>query len=214
MPPAATGIHHSPFSRIAAGSVGKGEDPCSRIRATLVRVKLGRAFASAGLLLGMGAALFAAWSSIERHETRGAAVASACTCALERQRSGWCAACGVGYVAAREIRSKALYDALDAHGHDVDVPGLACSSCREAARTDGYCATHGRGFVGGRAYLSRLAYHVARGEPEKIERELVLLEKALETLERCELCAAAMVLDGTCPKCRLSYSNGSASAAR
>jgi hypothetical protein len=159
----------------------------------------------------MGVLFFVAWKSAERREASRAPV---CTCELERTRSGWCESCRVGYVGATAIRSQALYDALDPHGHDVDVPGLACAACREAARSDGFCAQHGRGFVGGRAYLSRLSYHVARGEPASVEHELGLLATAVQTLERCELCAAAMVLDGTCPKCRLSYGRGPGGPAR
>lgn len=171
------------------------------------------ALLSSGLLLAMSALLYAAWVSAARHGAGPTAVA-ACTCALERRRSGWCEACAVGYVAEVPIRSKPLYDALDAHGHDVDVAGLACASCREAVRADGFCTRHGRGFVGERAYLSRLAYHVARREPEAVAEELRLLAVAVQTAERCELCAAAMVIDGFCPRCRLSYEDGRADPSR
>jgi len=157
----------------------------------------------------MAVLLAIAWRSV-----MGLEEVHACTCELERQRSGWCEACELGYVAGVTIRSKELYDALDAHGHDVDVAGLACSSCREAARTDGFCTQHSRGFVGGRLYVSRLAYHAARGEPEAVPRELELLATAVETSARCETCAAAMMLDGTCRKCRLSYADGKASPMR
>lgn len=169
-------------------------------------MRLGRT--QVGILLGMGALLYAAWAA-------GAAdLAAPCTCELERRRCGWCEACNIGYVAEVPIRSRAVYDALDAHGHDVDVAGFACAECRAAVAADGFCARHERGFVGGRAYLSRLAYHLARGERDAVQDELSLLATAVGTVERCELCAAAMVLDGTCPKCRLSYQDGRASPAR
>jgi len=174
-------------------------------------VKLQRTLLSLGILLGMGVLLFTAWGSLARREARAAPT---CTCALERERCGWCEACGVGYVADTRIPSRELYDALDAHGHDVDAASLECASCRLAARWDGYCETHARGFVGGRAYLSRLAYHVALGEPEAVPEELALLAQALQTVERCERCAAAMMVDGTCPRCRLSYEDGRASPMR
>lgn len=174
-------------------------------------MKLQRALLSLGILLGMGVLLFAAWGSLAKRDARAA---PACTCALERERSGWCEACGVGYVADTPIRSRVLYDALDAHGHDVDAASLECASCRLATRSDGFCEAHARGFVGGRAYLSRLAYHVALGEPEAVPDELALLAQALRVVERCELCAAAMAIDGTCPKCRLSYEDGRASPMR
>jgi hypothetical protein len=156
----------------------------------------------------MALLLLAAWGSLG--PGRRPATAPACTCALERARNGWCEACVVGYVAEQPIRSKTLYDALDAHGHDVDLSSFACADCRAAADADGYCERHERGFVGGRAYLSRLAYHLARGQPEAVQAELRLVALAVETTERCELCAAALVIDGDCPACRLSYRDGQA----
>ena len=169
----------------------------------------GRALSRVALLLAMAALLAVAWRSVA-----GRQLVRVCTCELERQRSGWCEACQLGYVAGVTIRSKVLYDALDAHGHDVDVAGLGCASCRAAASSDGFCAEHSRGFVGGRLYVSRLAYHTARGEPQAVPRELELLASAVETSARCETCAAAIVLDGTCRKCRLSYSDGKPSPMR
>jgi hypothetical protein len=173
------------------------------------------------LVLGLGALLLVAWSSRAERAVLGGAVSISavsngatsnpgCTCELERQRNGWCAACSVGYVADTAIHSKILYDALDAHGHDVDVASLPCASCREAARTDGFCTEHGRGFVHGQAYLSRLSYHLARGEREAVQEELATLALALDKVATCELCAAAMVLDGTCPKCLIAYEHGRA----
>jgi len=91
-----------------------------------------------------------------------------------------------------------------------ELAALDCAECRTAAGSDGFCARHGRGFVGGRAYLSRLAYHLARGEPEAVQAELRVVERAIAESARCELCAAAMVLDGTCPVCRISYREGTA----
>lgn len=174
-------------------------------------MKLGHTLASVGLLIGMGTLLIVAWAG--RREV-GAATASLCTCELERQRSGWCEKCGIGYVADLSIRSKMLYDALDAHGHDIDVAGLRCARCSAAVEADGYCADHRRGFVGGRAYFSRLAYHLARDEREEVQAELEVLALAVRTLERCEVCAAAMVSDGVCPECRLSYRAGRATPLR
>lgn len=176
-------------------------------------MKLQSTLISLGILLAMIALLCAAWSSLARREAHASSV-PACACALERQRSGWCEACRVGYVAGTPIHSQVLYDALDAHGHEVDAASLACASCRAAARSDGFCETHARGFVDRRAYLSRLAYHVARGEPEAVPDELERLSEALRVAARCELCAAALVIDGTCPTCRLSYRDGLASPMR
>jgi hypothetical protein len=167
------------------------------------------ALSRAGLLVGLLVLLGAAWALL-RQPLPSSAAQAGCTCELERARSGWCAACRVGYVAERRIESRELYDALDAHGHDIDAPSLECATCRAAAQTDGFCEPHLRGFVGGRAYLSRLAYHLARNESALVPRELEILDQAIATTQRCELCAAAMVIDGYCPKCRLTYKCGRA----
>ena len=137
-----------------------------------------------------------------------AASAAGCTCALERTRNGWCESCAVGWVDQKEVRSKLIYDALDPHGHDINPKSLPCERCRAAVEVDGFCDACGRGFLAGRAYLSPLSYHLARGERAAVEKELRVLAHALETVERCELCAAAMVVDGNCPTCRVSYRGG------
>jgi len=136
---------------------------------------------------------------------------AACTCAEARAAQGWCEACAVGYVGPLELRSRGLFDALDLHGHDIEAAALECAGCRAALAADGYCAADGRGFLAGRAYLSPLAYHLARGETAAVERELDVVRRAVLEAQRCELCAEAMVSNGTCPRCLLRYQDGVAS---
>ncbi len=61
---------------------------------------------------------------------------------------------------------------------------------------------------GGEPISRPLAYHLAQGDPEAVAEELRVLELALEACERCELCGAAMVVDGTCPECLIAYRGG------
>lgn len=75
---------------------------------------------------------------------------------------GWCESANAGYVAGVEVRSRFLYEALDAHGHDIDPAAVTCETCRKALRTEGFCPAHRMGFVGSHAYLSPLTYHVAK----------------------------------------------------
>lgn len=99
------------------------------------------------------------------------AVPAPCTCATAEATSGWCDAHGVGYVASVRIRSRMLYDTLDAHGHAVDPDTFDCVSCKKAIESSGFCSEHQIGFVRGQAYFSRLTYELARGEtkdPAKI----------------------------------------------
>jgi hypothetical protein len=87
----------------------------------------------------------------------------ACTCARARLRNGWCDACRVGYVAGVPVRSAMLFEALDAHGHDIDPASIECAECRAAIGTDGFCPACRRGFVKGQLYFSRLTYAIANG---------------------------------------------------
>jgi len=95
---------------------------------------------------------------------RDNATAGVCTCAAAKIKNGWCALCKVGYVAGIRIGSEMLFDALDAHGHDVDPQRIQCRSCQTALDNDGYCEPCRMGFVRKQAYLSRLTYILARGE--------------------------------------------------
>ena len=89
---------------------------------------------------------------------------AACTCEAARVDTGWCERHAVGYVASVPIRSRLLYETLDAHGHTLDLDAFNCATCREAIREDGFCERDRIGFVGTLAYFSRLTYELARGE--------------------------------------------------
>jgi rubrerythrin len=97
-----------------------------------------------------------------------AATPEGCTCSFARETDGWCAVHGVGYVGLVEIRSQRLYEALDAHGHDLDLSTFECPACRRAIEEDGFCEEHRIGFVAGQAYFSALSYQLARGDKVRI----------------------------------------------
>src|SRR5262245_42365985 len=54
------------------------------------------------------------------------------TCAQAKLKNQWCDHCGVGYVAGAPIRSKILFEALDAHGHDLVLAAIQCPECKAA----------------------------------------------------------------------------------
>ena len=92
-------------------------------------------------------------------------------CEQAKRSDGWCEAENVGYVGAVEIRSHALYEALDAHGHDIEPAAVTCETCRKALQSDGFCAVHRMGYVGGEAFLSPPTYQIARSrsiDPETL----------------------------------------------
>jgi len=117
-----------------------------------------------------------------------------CTCATAKVEHGWCDAHGVGYVASIEIRSKLLYETLDAHGHTLDLSTFECASCQKAIASDGFCEEHRVGFVRRQVYFSRLTYELARGQTrDPATLTCPVCRKNAETLGWCEKCAVGMV---------------------
>lgn len=95
-----------------------------------------------------------------------------CVCEAARREGGWCGVCNVGHLASLKIPSAAVFDFLDAHGHQVDAKTLKCPTCRSAHRGHGYCEHCGIGWADGLAYMSRLTYGIARGrrvDPQRLE---------------------------------------------
>lgn len=87
-----------------------------------------------------------------------------CTCAVTRATNGWCPVHEFGYVGGVKVTSRWLYEAADAHGHEVDTSTFTCPSCKSAIATNGFCTAHRIGFVNKLAYFSRLTYELAKGE--------------------------------------------------
>lgn len=129
-------------------------------------------------------------------------VPSHCTCAENRKSDGWCAVCKKGYLVGREIKSARLFEAVDAHGHDVQAERFLCESCKKAHTTDGYCDACRIGFVKGKAYLSRLTYEIARARRIDVE-ELP-----------CDQCKKLAAEYGWCEDCGCGFIGHAAIARR
>jgi hypothetical protein len=87
-----------------------------------------------------------------------------CWCPQAVACDGWCRKCGAGYFSGVRIESRALYDALDAHGHEVFADRTKCDVCRGLIRTGGFCEACQMGFIHGVGYFGRLGYHTAAGQ--------------------------------------------------
>jgi len=87
--------------------------------------------------------------------------AAECNCSTVKERDSWCEVHAIGYIAGLGIRTYVLFEALDAHGHEVDPAAFPCPNCRRAIEADGFCEEHRVGFVSGLAYFSRLTFLVA-----------------------------------------------------
>ena len=117
-----------------------------------------------GAILGLAAGLgLAALGAVLGLPAPGHAhPATVSSCEEAKRINGWCEPAQVGYVASVEIRSKFLYEVLDAHGHEIIKSKVTCETCRRAIETDGVCPVHRMRYVGGEAYMSSLTWHLAR----------------------------------------------------
>ena len=113
--------------------------------------------------------------------------------------NGFCETHRIGWVDSQAYLSPLTY--YLARGRPVDPAGIDCPICGKNAESHGWCASCNVGHVG----------HVViedRKEFEELERVLRILHTANETALRCETCAAVMILDGTCSKCKITYKDG------
>ena len=120
--------------------------------------------------------------------------ASNCTCQLAQLHNGWCNECDVGYVAAQRISSKLLFDTLDAHGHDVNLDAITCSSCLTAIPNEDFCEQCRMGIVNGKAYFSRLTHVLAKGEVHDASQlNCATCRANSEDLGWCDACRVGMI---------------------
>lgn len=115
--------------------------------------------------------------------------ASDCACAEGKAHSRWCKRCNMGYVAGLKIESAKLFEAMDPHGHELNVASMECAECRNAARSNGFCSECGIGFYQSMAYFSRLTWGLAQGS----ETDAAQFS--------CEWCRAHLQSNGWCDAC-------------
>ena len=139
-------------------------------------------FAALGLLLLAGCATTT---------TNTTTTNTACTNILAKVNNGWCNECELGYVAGVTINSQMLFEALDAHGHEIGPKGVQCRSCRQAIQIDGYCDRDQIGWVNQQAYFSTLTYRLAKGQSKDISKI------------SCPLCRANAQTQGWCDSCQV-----------
>lgn len=120
-----------------------------------------------------------------------------CKAALEKNAT--CAHCKVGFVHGTKYRSMAAYHL--ARGEATDPAKIKCAGCRAHAETHGWCDGCKMGFVANRAFADKDAYEQARSAHKT-------LHLAAKASGKCEGCAVAMVTDGTCSACKVSFKDG------
>ncbi len=121
------------------------------------------------------------------------------TCRAALASDGYCERHRRGFVAGRAYVTFLAYHL--AQGGRVEPAELGCTACRQNARSFGWCQACGQGMIGHVAVKDREVY-------ERLAVDYEILIRANERSATCESCAAAMVLDGTCGRCNVSYRGG------
>ena len=123
-----------------------------------------------------------------------------CTKCLEaRDTNGFCTEHQVGWVDDLAYLSTLTYHL--ARGNSRNASEITCPVCKKNSESYGWCSKCNAGQVG--------PFEIRDPESfRQLSRDYETLLSAKETVARCELCASAMVVDGRCPVCKISYRNG------
>jgi hypothetical protein len=118
------------------------------------------------------------------------------SCQLAVRTNGFCEVCRVGFV-NRVAYFTRLTHGL-AQGQAIDPASPTCAACQSHAGRSGWCERCNRGIVGNVAIADREAF-------DRTAKEYRVLLAAIDRTGTCELCACAMVVHSTCPRCRIKY---------
>lgn len=117
-----------------------------------------------------------------------------CPCDDGASLGRWCDTHRLARIGGIEIRSEILFEALDAHGHDVDLESFDCPGCRAAIEQEGFCEDHRVGFVARQAYFSRLTHGLAAGIPrDPSSRDCPTCRKNEASHGWCDACSRGLV---------------------
>lgn len=121
-------------------------------------------------------------------------------CKAAAKSNGRCEHCGVGAADGKLFHSKPSH-AL-AKGTVVSAAKAAhCDACLLAFKINGYCSGCDSGFVAGRMFKGKEEYKAALAAHKT-------LVDASAASKKCEACAVAMVTDGKCEQCNVSFKDG------
>jgi hypothetical protein len=114
-------------------------------------------------------------------------------------KDGVCEHCHIGFANKSAYRAMPAY--CLARGEAKDPAEMKCPQCKAYVADHGWCDHCNVGMVGNRAFKDKEAY------AEAVKAREVLLA-AVKAATKCETCAVAMVTDGTCASCKISFEDG------
>ena len=179
-----------------------GTEP-SEPRCTCAEAKLGHQWCAAcgvGYVAGIRIESQLLYEEIDAHGHKIDPQRIKCpSCQAALDTDGFCERCRRGFVNKQAYMSRLTY--FVAKGETKEVEKIACKTCRENAARHGWCEACGVGMVGNVALK-------VKAEFEQAAKAYDVLQEAVRTMKRCMMCAVAMVIDGRCPTCRITYRNG------
>ena len=121
-------------------------------------------------------------------------------CKEAAKHGGKCKHCKVAATHGKFYKSAVAY--MLAKGDPISEEKAShCPGCKKAYASNGFCTGCNVGFVAGRMYKDKDDYEAALDAHKT-------LEKAAQAASHCEGCGIAMVLDGECEHCKVSFKNG------
>lgn len=125
-------------------------------------------------------------------------------CKTALKTAGACEHCHLAF--ARDHKYTSVMAQRLARGEPQDPAAIQCAACRTNAERYGWCDKCNVGMVQRLAFRDKEHYEQAR-------RAYETLAKAAKLADKCSPCAVAMVTDGTCRKCEITYKDGKKVAA-
>lgn len=120
-------------------------------------------------------------------------------CSRALASDGVCEQCKVAFARRMMYRSMVAYNLN--RGEHINPADLKCPNAMKLAENHGWCPGCKAGYVGCEKYTDKAAYEAAAKSRE------ILLASA-KAADKCEGCAVAMVTDGTCDACKVSFKDG------
>lgn len=121
-------------------------------------------------------------------------------CKKAAETNGKCEHCNVSIANGQAFHSNVSF-AL-AKGTPVSAEkAAACEGCKAAHEENGFCTGCNVGFVASRIFASEDSYKAAKAA-------FATLVKAVSAATKCDECAVAMVTDGECEHCKVSFKDG------
>lgn len=120
-------------------------------------------------------------------------------CKRAAEKDGECSTCHVRFAGKLMYRSMVGYHL--ALGKHVPAKEIKCETCKKASADHGWCDACGAGMVGCCVFKDKAGYDAA-------VKARATLVAAVKAADKCEPCAVAMVTDGKCERCMISYKDG------